>query len=457
MQEQVLHEFWQSHAIEHSPFASEEGQEITVISPGKPASADGPDFREAILNISGEIQVGSVEIHLREKDWFHHQHEQNPQFQQVLLHLFLYSSNTPAISSEHSVVLHNQLSPESIRPSSRPLCRMGARISQNPEMVKDVFQKLETMGKDRILKSSRTFRETTGELSQTSRIAREILFSLGYQQNKQAMKQLGKQISWKHLRTILRNTRPSNRQLTGEAILLSTAGLLEKTPGKKDRSDARWRAYREQCRDIENNHHPQNSRDKHIDWETKNIRPLNSPWRRIAGFVALYTRFFMPDSPSLETSYHFLTQTERQDRAPFPEMKQTEIRKAIIDPLKVESHEVDSFWVARTAPARPLNNPAGLIGKHRASVIWLNTVLPYLFSEDRTGLQSRRNHHLQWICRNVSFPLGDHRTNRVQTLLFGASKEKIPLTPYIEQGMHALYKSFCRFGSPGCKRCPLKS
>ncbi len=51
------------------------------------ATESGPDFFNAKIEIDGILWIGNVEIHVKSKDWFAHQHQFDPSYNTVILHV----------------------------------------------------------------------------------------------------------------------------------------------------------------------------------------------------------------------------------------------------------------------------------------------------------------------------------------------------------------------------------
>ena len=64
-----------------------DGRTVEVIDPGLHNTHAGPDFFNAKLRIDGTLWVGNVEIHERSADWVLHQHDQDPAYNNVVLHV----------------------------------------------------------------------------------------------------------------------------------------------------------------------------------------------------------------------------------------------------------------------------------------------------------------------------------------------------------------------------------
>jgi len=70
------------------------GKRLSILHPGRWNFQEGPDFRDAILELDGKRVHGDVEIHFHEKDWKKHGHSSNPNFTNVALHVVLFPDRT---------------------------------------------------------------------------------------------------------------------------------------------------------------------------------------------------------------------------------------------------------------------------------------------------------------------------------------------------------------------------
>lgn len=85
--EQLLHYTWKHRLFPLQQLATEDGQLVEVISPGRHNMDAGPDFLDAKVKIDGILWVGNVEIHLRTSDWFRHHHDTDPAYDNIILHV----------------------------------------------------------------------------------------------------------------------------------------------------------------------------------------------------------------------------------------------------------------------------------------------------------------------------------------------------------------------------------
>ncbi|MDX2110465.1 MAG: DUF2851 family protein [Verrucomicrobiota bacterium] len=88
--ELLLQKIWAQREFSQDHLATNEGQSLEIIHPGRWNRQEGPDFRGAELKIGGEIRRGDVEVHFHMKDWAAHGHGTNPEFRDVVLHVVLF-------------------------------------------------------------------------------------------------------------------------------------------------------------------------------------------------------------------------------------------------------------------------------------------------------------------------------------------------------------------------------
>lgn len=99
MPEDFLHYIWLYQLFDHSRLMSVQGERIQILSPGIHNKDSGPDFSHARIQIDGNTWVGNVEIHVKTGDWLVHQHQFDPAYSNVILHV-VYKDNSPT-NDEH--------------------------------------------------------------------------------------------------------------------------------------------------------------------------------------------------------------------------------------------------------------------------------------------------------------------------------------------------------------------
>ncbi|WP_265132444.1 DUF2851 family protein [Chryseobacterium oranimense] len=92
MTEKLLQYLWNHKVFKHFDFKDIEGQPVEIISFGKWNTNAGPDFLDAKIKIKDLVIAGHIELHVRASDWVFHNHSQDPNYQNIILHV-VYENN----------------------------------------------------------------------------------------------------------------------------------------------------------------------------------------------------------------------------------------------------------------------------------------------------------------------------------------------------------------------------
>jgi hypothetical protein len=87
MTEKLLHYIWQSGYFNQSHLLTNSGEQVRIISKGVLNKNQGPDFSSAMIGIGDTVLAGSVEMHLKTSDWEKHNHSQDENYRNVILHV----------------------------------------------------------------------------------------------------------------------------------------------------------------------------------------------------------------------------------------------------------------------------------------------------------------------------------------------------------------------------------
>lgn len=83
----MLQFIWQFGYFNNTTLATTEGEKLSIIHPGTPNKNGGPDFTAAKIKVDDTTFFGNVELHLKTSDWEKHQHQNDPQYSNVILHV----------------------------------------------------------------------------------------------------------------------------------------------------------------------------------------------------------------------------------------------------------------------------------------------------------------------------------------------------------------------------------
>ena len=89
MREDFLHYLWRLQRFDHQNLRTTSGSTVELVEPGTHNRDAGPDFLNARIRIDGTLWAGNVEMHLHSSEWLAHQHQHDPAFRNVILHVVL--------------------------------------------------------------------------------------------------------------------------------------------------------------------------------------------------------------------------------------------------------------------------------------------------------------------------------------------------------------------------------
>ena len=87
MKEDLLHFIWKYKKLQLDDLVGTNNEPIGIVETGIHNHLAGPDFFNAKVNIDGQLWAGNVEIHLKSSDWYAHNHEQDANYNNVILHV----------------------------------------------------------------------------------------------------------------------------------------------------------------------------------------------------------------------------------------------------------------------------------------------------------------------------------------------------------------------------------
>lgn len=89
MREDFLHFLWRWRRFDARDLYCTDGQVLEILHPGEPNPHAGPDFFNARIRLNETLWAGNVEIHLNASDWLAHRHDEDPAYDNVVLHVVL--------------------------------------------------------------------------------------------------------------------------------------------------------------------------------------------------------------------------------------------------------------------------------------------------------------------------------------------------------------------------------
>ena len=358
MKEVFLHYLWRYQKFNFSNLVTTSGDSLTVVSVGQTNSGAGPDFSLAQIQIGNVRFAGSVEIHLRSSQWYHHRHHQDSAYDNVILHV-VWEKDTPL-----------QLS------SGKSLPTLELRHYVTPELVavyrKHFSEKTETLPCANVVRSfpnslwkhwrERLYIERLemrlGSLEKRLAVLQHdweaLLFErmargFGLNRNGAAFQKLAESIPF----SLVRKLAPQLEDL--EALFFGQMGLLPEislgdTYATRLKERYQYLSHKHNLRPLEG-----------VRPNFGRLRPQNFPTIRLAQLVNLYHQ-----TPSLFMALH----------------QQTDLKS--LPPLVITG--ISDYWKHRfhLESSKPLPKPQlRKLSTGFRSLVFINTLLPVFYAHSK--------------------------------------------------------------------------
>ena len=414
VREELLHFIWKMISKRVHGFKSTSGDKIIIGDTGVHNHYAGPDFLEANVLIEETPWFGSVELHCKSSDWYHHKHEEDPNYDNVLLHVvYLHDkevyrkdgSTIPVIELRHILPQDHLRKYEILMQASLdiPCEKLVVDIDKR---IKS--EQLKQACAERLIQKSKTFlselEKVNGDWNQL--FIHKLFSHFGFKTNTKAIRALLDYIPFH----VLQKSQDSLQSMN--ALLMGSAGFLEKPV-----DDYSFQLAKE-FQFLKHKH--QLSSPPPIQWRFARTRPQNSPYLRLSQLANL-----------MHSSSHLFS-TILQD------IEASEM-------IKLFRCQGESYWSTHTQfgqkRAKPIHTALGM---KSAQGIVVNTVVQTLYSY---GLYLNENTYCQRAMRILeAIPAENNRfTRRYQKLGF-------PLQTALDsQGSIHQYRTFCQ--EKRCEQC----
>ncbi|MCM4173163.1 DUF2851 domain-containing protein [Arenibacter sp. TNZ] len=87
MREDLLHFIWKYKKLQLKNLLGSKNESIQILDVGSHNLLSGPDFFNAKIEIDQQLWAGTVEMHIKSSDWYAHNHEIDPNYHNVILHV----------------------------------------------------------------------------------------------------------------------------------------------------------------------------------------------------------------------------------------------------------------------------------------------------------------------------------------------------------------------------------
>lgn len=356
MNESFLYYIWQYLYFNKSGLQTTDGDSVQILDPGMRNSDSGPDFVNARIKIGNLEWRGHVEIHTQASDWIKHKHDDDPAYENVVLHV-VWNSDKPLRRSDLTAMptleLRDRVEEQLIRryrklvqaPQLIPCATLFDRVSSvawRSQVDRALVQRLQ----NRAGAISTQLKANDGDWEETC--YQLLCRNFGFKVNTTPFESLAAALPYK---TVLKN---ANRPISVEAMVFGVAGLLNH-PGK----DPYCRSLANEYRHLAAKYGLKNKELHPVNWKFMRLRPANFPTIRLAQVSALLAQ------------RKNLFSTLVAQRTPVA--------------LKRFFHvEVNPYWKSHYRFGTKATKPVGALGDDAIHNLIMNTVAPLLFTYGRS-------------------------------------------------------------------------
>jgi hypothetical protein len=446
--ENVIQCVWYDQLFSETNLRTDEGETISIMSPGWWNHGEGPDFRGAQIDFGGTQKNGDVEVHLDHAAWFQHGHHLDPRYDDVLLVVALereVPSRPPVTSRGRRIpclLLPHYLEEDISTLADRLLLedypyQVSTTAGQCSELVQlhgmeNISNLLTLAGEWRILNKARLLRDRMEKAGAEQAVYEAFLTACGYSHFKHHFNAIARQLHYQRVRQLARQD-----PLVLEAAFFQLAGLLpEELPPASSALPhfGRLRAYR---------------RDKlpglrglPLPWRRIGVRPINYPERRLAGaarFLAHTAEAGLVET--LENTWRACSDgnlTPMQGRQAFEDLFPAPM----------------GFWATHcTWTGKSMKEPCALLGPGRVRCIIGNVFVPAALAVARHERDREREEQVLEFFSHLPKEPDNHVLKIMLPRILGPDAAKhARLTFRTQQGLLQLHQDWCET-NPSCNNC----
>ena len=422
----------------------------------------GPDFRQASLAIGdAPRQRGDVELHRFASGWTAHRHHLDPRYDDVILHVFLWNDRkdetvaAARMGSPSPRWPWRTSCPARCWPTAPTWCwktTRGATCRRRDAATRRCAASgrtrcallLDRAGDVRLRQRMWRWTVRYSEAGAPQAAYEAVMRALGSTGHRQHFQELARLVPWPEARDCLAGAAAAERRVAAEGLLLGLAGLLpsgdpdtgfdDDTRRYVEHLYAHWDAFPAAVR----------RRAWHgVNWRQPNVRPANSPERRLAGMACLLAGLH---------GAGFVDAGVRLIREAAADGKPRDRCRALAALFACGG---PSYWSRRTRfGSRPVR-PQHLIGAGRALTVVVDALLPLLsLDAQRRGDAALRDAVLS--CYQAAPRLPDnHALRYMARRLLGDDAALLPLVQGArqQQGLLQVLTDHCGNDEGDCRGC----
>ena len=439
--EAFIQDVWRAQPWPAEELRTVEGHRLRVISPGWLNRQEGPDFRTAQLLFNGVLYTGDVEVHLRSGGWHAHGHDDDPRYNDVILHVVHTADKSSPQARTQSgrnvatLVLEPLLSEQTIEsilsetplePPSGSLCGRcaGAIGEDSPERL---LSFLRLAGEWRMLSKARALQERADAAGPDQALFEAFMTACGFSRFKKEFHLLARQLPYDRARQLARLD-----PLALETAFLTMTGLLP--PGPPEAGSSAAAEHYRRLTELRLNHLP-GLRALAVEWPRVGIRPANAPERRLSGAARVLARTASAGLAETVDSIWIEELPPKERLAGFE----------AIFPRPMGFWASHYMWNGKTQAS-----PVAIFGAARVLAIVGNVFLPAGLALARRARNRVLEERVLEFFENLAGEPDNSVTKRMKAWVLPNPQGRI--TFQVQQGLIQMHHDWCE-ANPSCRNC----
>lgn len=351
MKEDFLHYVWKHQVFDKKSLTTTKKGLVEIVNAGIHNFNSGPDFLNGKIVLDAILWAGNIEIHVKSSDWYLHKHEEDKNYDSVILHVVweddveVFDKNNQAIPtielsnlvSKELLQSYQDLSSKKVRwiPCEQSIASVASFVFENWK-TRLYFERLEEKSvliQQLLTDSNNNYEAVLFQL---------LMKNFGLKSNGNAFLNLANSIDF----SIVRKEQHDNLMLN--ALLFGQAGFLEEEIEEEYfiqlKKEYAYLSHKHQLQHIDKN-----------QFLFFRMRPSNFPTIRIAQIAALYHNY--------QQLFSKLMQFTRLE-----------------DFYKLFTIEVDAFWKTHYTFQKVSPPRRKRITKAFVDLLLINTIIPLKFN-----------------------------------------------------------------------------
>ena len=389
------------------------GQCVRIISPGIPNTNAGPDAFNAKIEIDGRLWAGNVEFHVRATDWHRHNHDNRPEYDNIILHVVFEADEQIFTQSDNPIPTIALAYPKSILNGYQLLMQEHQFCPINFSEIDSIHlnQWIDRLLIERL--QSKT--ERISQILQSNQNNWEQAFyvtlcrAFGFGVNSESMQQVAQSLPL----NVIMHHRDSLQQI--EALLLGQARLLHNI----ENPDAETAIWQREYKFL--SHKFSLKPTDGVYFKFLRMRPFGFPTMRLAQFAAL-----------LHHNEHLFSRT---------------LNNLNIKSLRnIFNIEASTYWQTHYIPSSETEHHGCRLSRSSIDILIINTVVPFLFHYAQTTRAPQLQDTILDILRQLRAEQ-NHKTQKFTSAQFPCPDA------YTSQALIQLHDNYCT--TKNCLRCQI--